>query len=148
MRKSYFLLLLPLLMSNMLFGQMNPVKWQFSSDKNEDGSYTVLFVADVDDGWSIYSQHTDPSGPIPTAFIFNSDENIELIGDVEESGKKKEGYDKLFEVNVIKFSGEVKFSQKLIAKNGVDQVKGYLEFMCCDEEKCLPPKEVEFEIDL
>jgi hypothetical protein len=28
------------------------------------------------------------------------------------------------------------------------EVKGYVEFMCCDDEKCLPPAEVNFTFKL
>jgi len=148
MSTACYLPFLLLLVSSFCSGQVNPVTWNFSSEKNAETEYTLTFIAEVIEGWSIYSQHTDPSGPIPTSFIFEENENIELIGDTEETGNRKEAFDDLFGVNVIKFNGTVTFTQKIKVKNGNANVTGFLEFMCCDEEKCLPPKEVDFSFSL
>ena len=147
MKFTYFLLFFSFLFTTNLTAQ-NPVKWNFAAKKIQDMEYEVTFTAKVDDGWSIYSQHTDPSGPVPTAFSFTENANLEFIGKPVETGKKKEAFDELFGVKVIKFSGVVNFTQKVKVKSGANAVSGYLEFMSCDDEKCLPPKEVEFEIVL
>ena len=147
MKFSYFLLGISLLFSFNSQAQ-NPVKWDFSAKKVTDATYEVTFTATVDNGWSIYSQHTDPSGPVPTSFNFDENANIEFIGKPVETGKKKEAFDDLFGVNVNKFSGVTNFTQKVTIKGGSETVTGYLEYMSCDEEKCLPPKEVEFKIAL
>lgn len=148
MKTAHFPVLFFSFISLAVFAQTNPVNWAFSSEKIGDNQYKVKLVANIATGWNIYSQHTDPTGPVPTSFSFNENPNIELIGKVEESGKKKEGFDQLFEVNVIKFSGQVTFTQTVKVKNGAQNISGFLEFMCCDEEKCLPPKEVSFDIPL
>ena len=147
MKLSYFLLLFSFLFTNTIQAQ-NPVKWAYGAKKITDAEYEVTFTATVADGWSIYSQHTDPSGPVPTAFGFDENANLEYIGKPVETGKRKEAFDDLFGVNVIKFSGVVTFTQKVKVKSGNNTVKGYLEFMSCDDEKCLPPKEVDFEVVL
>ncbi len=147
MKLTYLLLFFSFLFATNLTAQ-NPVKWDFVAKKIQDTQYELTFTAKVDAGWSIYSQHTDPSGPVPTAFSFEKNANLEFIGKPIETGKKKEAFDELFGVNVIKFSGVVNFTQKVKVKSGANAVSGYLEFMSCDDEKCLPPKEVEFEIAL
>ena len=148
MKNFHFILFFSLLNLQLIFSQSNPVQWSFSSNELSDGMYELVFTADVQEGWSIYSQHTDPSGPIPTAFYFDNNSNIELLDKPSEAGKKKEGYDELFGVNVIKFAGKVTFIQKIKMIEPTKNVVGYLEYMCCDEEKCLPPKEVAFTIPL
>ncbi len=147
MKLTYFLLFFSFLFSTNIHAQ-NPVKWDFAAKKIQDSEYEITFTAMVDPGWSIYSQHTDPSGPVPTAFSFDENANLAFIGKPVETGKKKEAFDELFGVNVIKFSGAVKFTQKIKVKSGAKAVSGYLEFMSCDDEKCLPPKEVDFNITL
>ena len=147
MKLSYFLLLFSFLFTTNIQAQ-NPVKWAFAAKKITDTEYEVTFTATVDKGWSIYSQHTDPSGPVPTSFMFEENTNLEFIGKPVETGKKKEAFDDLFGVNVIKFSGVVNFTQKVKVKGAASEVSGYLEFMSCDDEKCLPPKEAEFKIAL
>ncbi len=139
--KYTYLLLLTLFASVSLLAQENPVNWTFFAEKIGTDEYLITYSADVQPGWYIYSQNTDPGGPIPTAFYVND----EVVEGVKEEGKRKEGMDDLFGVNVIKFSGLVLFRQTLKAKAGTN-VAGYLEFMACDNEQCLPPKEVEFDI--
>ena len=147
MKLTYFFLFFSFLFSTNIQAQ-NPVKWDFATKKIQDSEYEITFTATVNPGWSIYSQHTDPSGPVPTAFSFDENANLEFIGKPVETGKKKEAFDELFGVKVIKFANEVTFTQKVKVKSANGSAKGYVEFMCCDDEKCLPPKEVEFSIPL
>lgn len=135
-----------LLFSNITFSQVNPVKWEYAAKKISEEEFEVTFTATVDNGWNIYSQHTDPSGPVPTSFNFEENTNLEFIGETVETGKKKEAFDELFGVQVIKFGGVVTFTQKVKSMGGGNSVTGYLEYMSCDDEKCLPPKDIDFEI--
>ena len=143
-----FCLFCCLLLSNNLISQANPVTWNYAAKKINNEEFEVTFTATIDNGWNIYSQHTDPSGPVPTSINFEENANIEIIGETIETGKKKEAFDELFGVKVIKFAGEVVFTQKVKVKAAANELTGYLEFMSCDDEKCLPPKEVEFSIAL
>ncbi|MBK9737287.1 MAG: hypothetical protein IPO92_20985 [Saprospiraceae bacterium] len=54
--------------------------------------------------------------------------------------------DKLFEVVVIKFSSDEPFiiEQKIKVKDASKPISGYLNYMACDSEKCLPPTDVDF----
>lgn len=129
-------------------GILEPVKWSFESNSLGNDEFELIMTANMDKGWSIYSQHTSDDGPVPTAFEFESD-NFEAIGEVVENGKKKEGMDPLFGVNVIKFpTGPVTFTQKLKMKDYSKPVTGYLTYMTCDDAKCLPPTDVDFSFDL
>ena len=148
MKTFSFLLCCCLFFSNNIIAQINPVSWDYAAKKINDDEFEVTFTATIDKGWNIYSQHTDPSGPVPTSINFEENANLEIIGETVETGKKKEAFDELFGVKVIKFGGEVVFTQKIKNKGGANEIKGYLEFMSCDDEKCLPPKEVEFNIAL
>lgn len=145
--KYLYLLIALMIAPFIMLAQDSPVAWSFFSEKTGTDEYTITYSADVKPGWYIYSQHTDPAGPVPTGFYPADNAAIELVGAVTEEGKKKEGMDALFGVNVIKFSGLVLFRQKIKAKVG-NTITGYLEFMACDDEQCLPPQEVDFEITL
>lgn len=147
MKIAYLTFLAVIISSLSLIAQdHNPVVWSFFSEKTGTDEYTITYSADVEPGWYIYSQHTEPSGPVPTTFYVDDNPNIELVGDVMEEGKKKEGFDDLFGINVIKFSGLVLFRQKIKVKTAETSFTGALEFMSCDNEQCLPPMEVTFEI--
>jgi thiol:disulfide interchange protein DsbD len=47
-------------------------------------------------------------------------------------------------MNVKKFKNEVIFTQRAILSEKTKVVSGYIEFMTCDDEQCLPPTEIPF----
>lgn len=137
-----FLLFLPFMLSAQF---PEPVKWNIDLVKINDSEADVIFTATIDDGWNIYGQDVDDGGPVPTTITFES--NVELVGKAKEEGYKKEGMDALFDMNVIKFLSDKPYVlTQRIKTNGLEKVTGYLNFMCCDNEKCLPPTDVEFDL--
>ena len=126
---------------------LDPVKWSTEVVSLGDHEYELVFHADIEQGWKIYSQYLESDdGPVRTTFEFDGD-HYELIGKNEEKGKVKEGFDEIFEMNVISITGHATFHQKV--KSTSDQpITGYLVFMTCDATRCLPPKEVEFSFSL
>ncbi len=129
---------------------LKPVKWTFDSKHIEGNQYDLIFKAKIDDGWHIYSQYLESDdGPVKTSFEYESPTDLKKIGkNKEASPKKKEGFDDIFEMNVIKFGKSATFTQRVEVKDQSVPIKGYLEFMVCDAEKCLPPDEVDFEFNL
>lgn len=129
---------------------LEPVKWDMSSEALGSDEFLLTFKANIDPGWSIYSQHTSDEGPVPTSFYFDEGDHYTRLGAVEEKGKKKEGPDELFGgVTVIKFpNGPVYFTQKVKANSYDKPITGYFEFMTCDDERCLPPTEIDFNFQL
>ena len=109
--------------------------------------YTLIFEAKIDEGWTVYSQFLDEDGPIPTSINFEPEEGFKKLGDAEELGAKKEGHDAFFGIDVTKFTSEQPFiiKQKIRVDKDTEVIKGYLTYMACDKEKCLPPSDVDFE---
>ena len=127
-------------------GFVNPVEWSIKQNALSDAEIEVTFTAEIDEGWSIYSQLTPDDGPLPTEFFFDEGTHYERVGGVEESGKKKEGIDPVFGVNVIKFSeGPVLFKQKLKVIDAKVPITGALSYMVCDDSKCFP-EEIPFKV--
>ncbi len=127
----------------------NPVKWEFESNKITDTEFELVFTANIDQHWAVYSQFLDDGGPIPTGFTFEGNENYTLIGDVTESDDNKvTKHDPVFEMTVSKFYDKAVFKQRVKLNNNAGLIKGSLEFMTCDDERCLPPTEVSFEFNL
>lgn len=142
------LILLLFLFVNAVAAQQNPVSWSFDAKKINDQEYDLVLTASVANGWYIYSQYLDSDeGPIPTTFKFEPD-TFELVDKTREEGRKKEGFDELFGMNIVKFSGKVQFIQRIKLTGSLKVVKGNLEYMTCDDESCLPPTDVPFEIPL
>jgi thiol:disulfide interchange protein DsbD len=133
-----------LLFFSALFAQNNPVKWSYEAVKTGAGEYDLVFTAHAQTGWYVYSQYLESDeGPIATSFSFEKNGAVEFVGKTKEEGHKHEGFDDLFGMNIVKFSGVTKFTQRIKAKTGTT-VAGFLTFMTCDNERCLPPVDVDF----
>ncbi len=124
---------------------LKPVKWSFESKKISDTEYDLIATAKLDKGWYTYSQFSaGDEGPIPTAVTFKPTPQYQLIGKAAEvSDHKKSGFDKIFNMNITKFSDEVKFIQR-VKVNASTEIKGSVNWQSCDDEKCLPPDDQDF----
>jgi thiol:disulfide interchange protein DsbD len=132
---------------NAVSGQIfKPVKWKFDIQKISGNEYKLIYTANVEKGWTVYSQYTSSDGPVPTEIVYESKDGIEILGKATERGSKKEGMDSYFGVNVIKYLSDSPFiiEQKIKVKDPSKPIAGYLIFMACDHEKCLPPSDVDF----
>jgi hypothetical protein len=125
-----------------------PVQWSWEIEELPEGETALVFTATIQSGWYLYSQHIEEGGPIPTAVVFEPSAGVELIGATEESGDKLEGMDAVFGMHVAKFKGEAQFRQRLKLTPGQHELSGYVEFMTCDDEMCLPPTQWEFSLVL
>ena len=145
-----FLVLLMLASTSLSAQILEPVKWNFSTEELSGNEYNLVFTASMDKGWTVYSQFTADDGPVPTLLTFESKDGAELVGKGEETGHKKEGLDKLFDVNVIKYLADEKFviKQKVKASDDSKPISGYLTFMTCNDKTCLPPTDIDFTFNL
>ncbi len=124
----------------------NPVKWSYSAKKLADKSYELHIAANIDQNWHIYAQDAG-EGPEPTSFTFTPNPLVKLEGKVKESGKLEKTYDPNFKSVLKYYSSGVDFIQKVKLKsNATTVVNGTVTFMVCNDNKCLPPKEVPFSI--
>lgn len=123
-----------------------PVKWKFDQRKVGDNVYELVMKATIEQGWHLYSQNIPDDGPVPTSFMFDENDQVEFIGKVAEP-KAHEEYDANFDMTLRYFGDEAEFVQKVKIK-GATTITGYLEFMCCDDSKCLPPETIDFEFAL
>lgn len=130
-------------------GIENPVSWSFDLKDLGEDKYTLIFKADIETGWTVYSQYIDEGGPVPTTIWYENEDIIEKVGDAKEDGHVKTGMDPIFEMEVTKFLADQPFtiSQEIKVKDSSSKLKGYLTFMTCDDERCLPPTDVEFSFD-
>lgn len=126
----------------------DPVKWSFSSEKLKDKEYNLIITAKIEKGWHVYSQFIGDGGPIPTSFKFNPTSDYKLIGKVTESPKAETAFDKTFDMQIAWHKDQVVFKQRVSLNVPRTSISGTLEFMVCNDERCLPSEEVEFEIEL
>lgn len=136
---------LMILFATQITAQKSKVEWSNSAKKIANDEYQITFTAEVEDGWYIYSQFMGDDGPVPTSFEF---ENAKLVGKGSEKGYKKEGFDEIFGMKVTKFGKTVTFTHTVKVKANQKTVDGYLTYMTCDDEQCLPPMEIDFSIKI
>jgi DsbC/DsbD-like thiol-disulfide interchange protein len=134
-----------LLMSSVYAQILTPVKWSYAAKKTGKTEATVYFKATIDPDWHIYSLNVGDGGPIKTSFTFPASKQYTLAGKVMEPTPIKK-FEKAFNMNVTYFENSVIFQQKIKLKAAQATVKGKLEYMTCNDQKCLPPEEVEFSI--
>ena len=120
-------------------GMEVPVNWTFSFDSE---SSTLTAIANIDKGWNIYSQHSMEGGPVPTSFEMADGSVVEF----EEKSEVIKKYDENFEITVSKIKGKAVFVRKFENIAAGATIKGYVVYMACDGEKCLPPVDVPFEV--
>lgn len=124
-----------------------PVKWSFSAVSLGENKAEIKMVADIQPGWHVYSQFIEEGGPVPTSFTFVPSKDYALIGKVTESPKAKSSFDNNFKMTIAWHEKQVVFKQ-LVKVNKASSIKGTVEFMVCNDQKCLPPEELEFKLPL
>lgn len=126
----------------------NPVKWSYAAKKIDDKTYEIQLTATLDGSWHIYAQEAG-EGPAPTSFAFNKNPLIKLDGNVKENGKLIKQFDANFQ-SVLKFyTTKVVFVQKVKLKTpAVTVVSGTIDYMVCNDKKCLPPRNIPFSVKL
>ena len=139
------LALLGIVLSTSLWAQqLDPAKWSYSVKEISDSEAELVFTAKIDDGWHLYSQYTDPAGPLPIVFEFTKSADYELVGKVQEP-KPHEELDPLFDCVVKSFSGTVVFRQKVKRVSDKDfTVNGILSYQMCNNGSCIAPEDRDF----
>jgi thiol:disulfide interchange protein DsbD len=147
--KKVLLLMVLFMISAGAYAQIEaPVKWSYAAKKLNNNEAIILLRATIQDGWHIYSQNVKDGGPIKTSFTFAPSKDYTLVGKPSEP-KPVTKYEEAFKMNVSYFEKTVTFQQKIKLKsNKVTAIKGQLEFMTCNDKKCLPPDDVDFTVPL
>ena len=126
--------------------KLNPVKWNFEAVKKSDKQYDIIFTANVEAPWHIYSQFVK-KGPVPTSIIFKKNALVQIKGVAREIGKLEKHFDKNFGAEIAYFSNKVQFVQTInLRAASKTSVSGEIEYMVCNDERCLPPTKIPFEV--
>ena len=125
-----------------------PVKWHFSTVPLNNREVKLVFTANLEDGWHIYSQHLDEGGPLPTTFRLEPSKDYEPVKTISEESTPVKSYDQTFMMDIVWFEKTAVFTQTVKLLVPVTTIKGKVEFMACREELCLPPDDVEFSVEV
>ena len=126
----------------------DPIKWSFAVEKVSDVEYELVATADIKKDWYLYSQHNTDEGPVPTSFTFSKSSTTSMVQYVKEEGKLIKKHDDLFEMIISKYKSKVVFRQRYKSTDTTANISGYVTYMTCDGLRCLPPKDLEFNVSL
>ncbi len=148
-KKLMLFLVLSFVIANVNAQITNPVKWSYSVQKKADKVYNVVLTATLVKPWHIYSQFTPEGGPVPTSITFKNNPLVVLDGKAKENGSLKTDHDENFGVDVKYFADKVEFIQTVkLRSNAKTSVSGTVEYMVCNDNKCLPPAKQNFAVTL
>ena len=125
------------------------VKWSWSAKKIGDKTYEVHLTANIIGDYHLYAQDAGGEGPVPTTFTFSKNPLFNLEGNVKEVGKQVKKFESAWSHDVKYYENTVDFVQVVKLKgNAKTNLAGKVEFMVCNNEKCLPPADVNFQVGI
>ena len=124
---------------------LEPVQWTVETEKLNKNEYNIVFKAEIEDGWHLYSQNTPFGGPMPLYFEFIDTLGIERQGGVAEP-KAIVHYSDIFEIDEHFFENEAVFTQRVKLLDDAATVTGVITGQTC-KESCIQ-LEYEFEVQL
>lgn len=144
--KKIFFVIAALLLSATSFSQiLQPVKWSYATKKTGKNEAVIYLKATIDKGWHIYSQRLSEDGPVKTSFNFSPSSAYKKLGATVEPTPVTT-FEKAFNMNVSYFTNTVIFQQKVSIPKVPAVIRGKIEYMACNDQKCLPPEEVDFSV--
>jgi thiol:disulfide interchange protein len=146
MQRKHILFVVFLLLSQLSMAQIfEPVKWTHELKITGATTGEIIHKATIDANWHLYGMVIPENGPRPTRFEYESIVNAELTGTVVGKSKLLEVFDQSFQMHLGWYAKEAVFVQQIKFSNAADvKIIGYVEFMACDDERCLPPNQDEF----
>lgn len=127
---------------------LQPVTWDYAIEPTGDGVFELRASCAIEDGWHVYanvvSDDPDFIGPFPTELIFGEGAPAELVGSLTEGGERITHFDPQFEADLNYFEGKASWIQAFRPTGtGAYDVSVSLNYMACDEEKCIFPEPIE-----
>ena len=141
----FFLIACSLFFFTIELNAQNHVAWNATWDKN---SNVLVIKGTIDPTWHLYSPKTDPNlGPIALSVTFEKNKGIKKIGSLEFLTTPVAHQDDNFGGMVYIWENVVEIHQAFrIKKAGA--LKLTLNYMTCDETKCIPPIDVPITIQI
>lgn len=125
---------------------LKPISWTYElskTDLKEGDTLSLIFRADIDSDWYLYSSDFDPDlGPMVTEFTFSPDPSYELVASIRPIGAKKK-YDDLWEGEYTYFREKGEFRQTIKVKGLPLTLAGSFSYQVCTDVdgKCIPFEE-------
>lgn len=149
MKKLYLLAFLTVTAIAVQAQSAKQVQWSYVAKKVSDKVYEIRMTAAIGANYHLYAQNLSVEGPLPTTFKFVANPLLVLDGKVKEDGKVIKKREEVWGGNVQYFENTVDFVQTIKLKANVKtNLAGSVEFMVCNDNRCLPPSTVEFKVNV
>jgi thiol:disulfide interchange protein len=127
----------------------DPISWSFEVKMINEAEAELIVKATMQKGWHLYAlEMPEAAGPVNTVFNFSPSDDYEFIGKITESKYKTE-YDPNLATDLNYHEREAIFIQKIKIKNTSPfKINGSIDFIVCDDERCLPPDQIEFDFSV
>lgn len=123
------------------------VSWEKKQTNTADGVVTLSFKATLKQGWHIYDVTLPDGGPTPTHIELDGAKGVKLLEGLKPSKKPTSIFDPNFDMNLRWYTGSVTFEQKAQIEDPEHFVlSGDLVYMLCNDQTCLPPTRLPFDI--
>lgn len=148
MQRKYLLIAVIALLSQISTGQIfEPVKWSHELKITGKTTGEIIHKATIEKSWHLYGMNIPPDGPRPTQIVYEKLVNAKKSGTVQGKSKLIDVFDPSFNMNLSWYANEAIFVQKITFEDASKvKIEGYVEFMACDDERCLPPAQDEFSL--
>lgn len=124
-----------------------PIHWDYKLNDSGADTKEIVFTAKIDQGWHLYGMSLPDGGPISTSFNFEKVRGGTLIGKVTSDSKLITHFDNQFSMDLSWYVNAATFRQKVKVTNPNDfYISGYVKYMACNDESCLPPSDFNFTI--
>ncbi len=118
-------------------GAQKPVT--VSHELTADGSEVLIeFIAEIADGYYMYSTDIPKGGPKPTYLKVTEQEGLELVGALAPVDEAKSKYEPVFDMQVTYFEEFASFTQKFKVLDANFKLKGTLHYQSCGDMGCVP----------
>ncbi len=117
---------------------IDPVEWDYSVKQLPNNEAELIFKAQIEPKWHMYSQFFEEGGPVKMTFLFEDTKDYKKLGNVVEVSKPHTEHDDIFDIDVQYFESQATLKQKIKILSTKDfVVKGEFDYQVCYEDKCV-----------
>ena len=129
----------------------DPVAWKIEGAPAKAAKagdrFTVKLVAQIQEGWHLYSMKEVADGPVATRIWLPDGQPVQLAGAIR-SAPPEVVEDASFNMEVEQYQGQAEFTLPLRATAAAQKLAVNVSYQSCNNRLCLPPKTVKVEAGL
>ena len=128
-------------------GMSSPVKAKVEQKavNGHDDLVDIVFTFAINEGWHVYGPDNN-GGPTPMTITMETLEGAKVQGALKLSPTPATVEDPVFGCTVTYVEHSAKATQRLRLTGGSWKAQGYLRYGACNDQECMPPTNVEFEL--